>query len=83
MPHSRTNIAEDVPVIGCLCFVAPEGLLADSGLPVLRTLKIRGYPLYYPKRLAKHLNRDGPIAPERAFALQALLATRLAPARHA
>lgn len=36
------GLADDVPVHGCLCFVAPEGLLADSGLPLLRTLKING-----------------------------------------
>jgi len=51
----------DIPVFGCLCFLAPEGILADSGLPVLRTLKIGGVPLYYPRRLAKQLNAAGPI----------------------
>lgn len=74
------DIAEDVPVSGSLCFLAPEGLLADSGLPVLRTLKIRGYPLYHPKRLAKHLLRDGPVSLERAVELHAELALRLRPA---
>jgi Nuclease-related domain len=51
------DISDDVPVRGCLCFVAPEGLLADVGLPVLRTLKINGYRLYYAKGLAKRLNQ--------------------------
>ena len=73
-------VAAEVPVHGCLCFVAPEGLLADVGLPLLRTLKINGYPLYYPKRLAKRLNRDGPITPHRAQRLQAELDRRLPPA---
>lgn len=71
------DCALEVPVRGCLCFVAPEGFLGDSGLPVLRTLKIRGYPLYYPRRLAKQLNEDGPLAPLRALKLQAELAARL------
>jgi hypothetical protein len=74
------DVAEDVPVHGCLCFVAPEGFLADSGLPVVRTLKINGYPLYYPKRLARRLNQRGPLTAERAKKLQAELDRRLAPA---
>ncbi len=36
-------VAPDVSVQGCLCFLAPEGLMADTGLPVVRTLKIKGY----------------------------------------
>ncbi len=72
-----TDITRDVPVRGCLCFVAPEGFLADSGLPLLRTLKLNGYPLYYPRRLAKHLNERGALAPERRVTLQAELAERL------
>ena len=40
-------LTTDVPVHGCLCFVVPTGLLADSGIPLLRTLKINGYPLYF------------------------------------
>jgi Nuclease-related domain len=60
------GIASDVPVHGCLCFVAPESFLADRGLPILRTLEINGYPLYYPRRLTKRLKRAGPITPDRA-----------------
>jgi hypothetical protein len=71
------DIATDVPVHGCLCFVAPEGVLADVGLPVLRTLKINGYPLYYPRRLARRLNRQGPLTPELAVAIRTRLAARL------
>jgi hypothetical protein len=74
------DLAPEVPVHGCLCFVAPEGFMADSGLPVLRTLKIKGYPLYYPRRLVKRLNRSGPMTPERARQIHAVLAERLAPA---
>jgi hypothetical protein len=75
-----TALADDVPVHGCLCFVAPEGLLADVGLPVIRTLRINGYPLYYPARLARRLNRPGPLSPERARALRNELCARLPPA---
>jgi Nuclease-related domain len=43
-----TDVEPVTPVHGCFCFLAPEGLLADSGLPVIRTLTIGGYRLYYP-----------------------------------
>lgn len=72
--------APHVAVHGCLCFVAPEGFMADSGLPVLRTLKIKGYPLYYPRRLARRLNRSGPLTPEQARQIHAALAEKLTPA---
>ena len=74
------DIAEEVPVHGCLCFVPPEGFLADVGLPVFRTLKINGYPLYYAKRLANRLNQVGPITPDRAQTLEAEIDRRLPPA---
>jgi Nuclease-related domain len=70
-----------VPVHGCLCFVAPEGFLADVGLPVLRVLKINGYPLYYAKRLAKRLNQPGPISREQAHEVCKEIAEALPPAR--
>lgn len=74
------DLADDVPVHGCLCFVAPAGLLSDIGLPILRTLKIDGYALYYPRRLAKRMHKRGPLTPERASFLHAELARRLPPA---
>jgi hypothetical protein len=74
------DLALEVPVHGCLCFVAPEGFRADSGLPVLRTLKINGYPLYYPRRLAKRLNRSGPLTSEQARQIHAALAGIFGPA---
>jgi len=67
----------EAPVHRCLCFLAPEGLLADSGLPVLRTLEIDGYPLYYPRRLAKRLNRSGGLSSERASQILGDLAAGL------
>jgi hypothetical protein len=54
-------IEQDVPVHGCFCFLNPAGQAGGSGLPLLRTLSIDGFPLYYPRRLSKRLNRDGPI----------------------
>jgi hypothetical protein len=81
--HVRAALAElgeGIPVHGCLCFVAPEGRLADVGLPILRTPRINGYRLYYAKRLARRLNRSGPIGGEQAAALQGELAQRLPPA---
>jgi hypothetical protein len=82
----RTAIAEianDVPVHGCLCFVAPEGFLSDVELPILWTLKINGYPLYYPRRLVKRLNQPGPLRPDQALSLAVGLTERLPQAPHA
>ncbi|HEV3284914.1 MAG TPA: nuclease-related domain-containing protein [Solirubrobacteraceae bacterium] len=75
-----TDVAPDVPVHGCLCFITPEGFLAEVGLPLLRTLKVNGHPLYRPARLVKRLNRPGPLGPGRAFDIEAVLARRLPPA---
>jgi Nuclease-related domain len=74
------DLAPEIPVHGCLCFVAPEGFMADSGLPVMRTLRINGYPLYYPRRLAKRLNRSGLLTSEQTRQMHGALAERLAPA---
>ncbi|MHB8490692.1 MAG: nuclease-related domain-containing protein [Solirubrobacteraceae bacterium] len=78
--EALAGIAAEVAVHGCLCFVAPEGFLAESGLPAVRTLKINGYPLYYPRRLAKCLNGPGPLSPEARRRIGAELAERLPPA---
>lgn len=40
------ELMRDVPVHGCFCFVAPEGVLADSGIPTLRTLRIDDFRLF-------------------------------------
>ncbi len=74
------DAAPEVAVHGCLCFVPPEGLLADSGLPAVRTLKVGEVPLFSPRRLAKRLNRPGPISPERIAEIAATLADGLPPA---
>ena len=70
----------DAAVHGCFCFVAPEGLFADAGLPLLRTLQVNGYRLFKPRRLARYLNRPGPYTAERVSRIQRELAARLPPA---
>jgi hypothetical protein len=70
------DAAIDIPVRGCLCFVSPEGFLAESGLPLLWTLEINGYPLYYPRRLAKRLNARGPVTAQQLQRAHARLAER-------
>lgn len=76
--HVMAVIADPtVPVHGCLCFVAPEGPLTDVGLPTFRTLEVKGYALYYARRLARQLNRSGPLGAAQAQELAVQLAERL------
>ena len=63
--------AHDVPVHGALCFV-------EADLPLVRTLTFDGYPLLYPRGLAKRLNAGGPLAAEVVLTLGAKLAERFA-----
>jgi hypothetical protein len=58
-----------VPVRGALCFV-------DADLPLVGNLSFDGYPLLYPKRLAKRINADGPLTADRVAELAADLAQR-------
>ena len=62
-------VAGAAPVKGALCFVRAD-------LPLLRTLKFRGYPLLYRKRLAKKLNARGRLSDERIREIAARLAER-------
>lgn len=57
-------IEADVPLAGCFCFVNPDGQGGGSGIPLLRTLTVGGFALYYPRRLSRRLNRDGPVTRE-------------------
>ena len=75
-----SGLGAEIPVHGCLCFVAPAGDFGIVGLPIFRTPKIDGYPLYHAGRLARRLNRSGPIDGEDARALHQELARRLPPA---
>ena len=65
--RALADSAPDVPVHGALCFV-------DADLPLLRKLTFRGYPLLYPKTLAKRLNAPGDLSPARAQAVADALA---------
>jgi hypothetical protein len=47
------EIAPETSTRGALCFL-------DTDLPLIRTLTFSGYPLLYPKRLAKRISRAGP-----------------------
>lgn len=49
------SVAPGVPVQACFCFVNPEGQSSGTKLPLLGTLSISGYPLLYPRKLAKRL----------------------------
>ena len=64
------DVAPDVPVHGALCFV-------DADLPLLGTLSFGGYPLLYPKPLAKRINRPGPVSSDQVHAVGTELARRL------
>lgn len=63
----------DVPVQGVLCFTTAE-------LPLLGTLKMRGYVLLHPKALAKRLNASGSLQASEITALTYALAEALPPA---
>jgi hypothetical protein len=65
------EVAPGVRVHGALCFV-------DSDLPLLRTLRIGGHQLLYPKALARRLNADGSLARPAIRLVAVALAQRLA-----
>ena len=58
------SVAPGVPVQACFCFVNPEGQSGGTKLPLLRTLTINGYPLLYPRKLAKRLKQSGELSAE-------------------
>jgi len=68
------EIAPHVPVHGCFCFVPPEG--ADNGLPLMRTLRVAGFDLFYPRRLAKRLRQSGDLDSDAIIAVTGELAAR-------
>lgn len=78
--ETLAEIAPYAAIHGCLCFVAPDGLFEDVGLPLLKTLRVRGYPLYYVRKLVTRLNSDGPLSRSDALTISAQLADRLPPA---
>jgi hypothetical protein len=74
------SIAPDVPVKACFCFVNPAGQAGGSGVPLMRTLSIKGHPLLYPRKLAKRLNEPGEVGPEQMLSLAEALARHFPPA---
>jgi hypothetical protein len=63
------EIAPDAPIHGALCFV-------DSELPMLGTLRFKGYPMLRAKPLAKQINAAGPLSADEARTLFVALAAR-------
>ena len=59
-----TETVPAMPVHACFCFLNPASQAGGSGLPVLRTLKIDDFPLFYPRRLSKRLNTPGALSAE-------------------
>jgi hypothetical protein len=77
------SLGRSLPVRGCFCFVNPDGQAGGSGIPTFRTLKVDGFPLYYPRRLAKRLNQPGEIDVEQREPLLDLLVRKFPPASSA
>ena len=67
------DLAPGTAVRGALCIV-------DADLPLLRTLSFGGYPLIYPKRLAKRINEEGGLPADEVGRFVAELARRFPPA---
>jgi hypothetical protein len=63
-----------VPTTACLCFVNPEGQSGGTAMPLLRTLRVGGFPLLYPRRLAKRLNQAGALEGEEILVVAEALA---------
>jgi hypothetical protein len=59
--------APGVPVNGAIAFIG-------DGLPLLGKLSFHGYPIRYPKQVARLLNADGELTPEMVRALAIELA---------
>lgn len=64
----------EMPVHACFCFLNPARQSGGSGLPLLRTPSISGFPLLYPRKLSKRLNSPGELSPESRREVSELLA---------
>jgi hypothetical protein len=62
------DIGVEVPVHGALCFV-------DGDLPMLGTITFRGYPLVYPRALARRINAKGGLPREQLHTVAARLSS--------
>ncbi len=71
----RAAIGTSAPTLdvhGCLCFVG-----GHTDKPLLRKLSLDGYPLLYPRQLAKLLNRPGGLGADEIRELAEALAAAL------
>jgi Nuclease-related domain len=66
----------EMPVNACFCFLNPSGQAGGSGLPLIRTLSITGFPLLYPRKLSKRLNAAGALSDASRQEVTELLAAR-------
>lgn len=73
-------LAPTVPVHACFCFINPQGQSGGTDLPLLRTLRIKDYPLLYPRKLAKLLRQEGDLGAEQMRVIAEALADRFPPA---
>lgn len=67
----------EMPVHACFCFLNPAGQAGGSGLPLIRTLNIDGFPLFYPRKLSKRLNASGALTEVSRQEVARLLAAAL------
>jgi hypothetical protein len=63
------EVGFDVRVCGALCFV-------DADLPMLGRRAFRGYPLVYPRALARQIKAGGVLQPEQVHAVAAHVSSR-------
>lgn len=69
-----------VPVQACLCFINPQGQSGGTDLPLFRTLRIKDYPLLYPRKLVKLLKQRGELGGEQMQSVAEALIERFLPA---
>lgn len=74
MRLALSSVAPQVSVHSCFCFI--DG----NGIPLLRTLSIKGYPLLYPRKLAKGLKQPGELSLEQMRLVAEALAGQFPPA---
>lgn len=75
----RAALAEtipEMPVHACFCFLNPAGR-SDSGLPLMRTLRIGDFPLFPPRKLSKRLKAPGALTADSLREVTELLAVAL------
>ncbi len=71
------ELIPEMPVHACFCFLNPAGPARGGGLPLLRTLSINGFPMFYPRKLSKRLNASGVLTEDSRQEVAGLLAAAL------